>query len=108
MAFNIWKIGLHIQQHEVLAVAIVREASGWYLQRWWRIPLTPQVIVDGHIREPEQLVAALLPWSRELPRRHHIHLSFPANRTLQKKVSSSDNDVTRARANRMVVWFDGA
>ncbi|KPR44770.1 DNA utilization protein HofM, partial [Citrobacter freundii] len=56
MAFNIWKIGLHIQQHEVLAVAIVREASGWYLQRWWRIPLTPQVIVDGHIREPEQLV----------------------------------------------------
>lgn len=50
MAFNIWKIGLHIQQHEVLAVAIVREASGWYLQRWWRIPLTPQVIVDGHIR----------------------------------------------------------
>ncbi|CDL41361.1 Type IV pilus biogenesis protein PilM [Citrobacter freundii] len=84
MAFNIWKIGLHIQQHEVLAVAIVREASGWYLQRWWRIPLTPQVIVDGHIREPEQLVAALLSWSRELPRRHHIHLSFPANRTLQK------------------------
>lgn len=64
MAFNIWKIGLHIQQHEVLAVAIVREASGWYLQRWWRIPLTPQVVVDGHIREPEQLVAALLPWSR--------------------------------------------
>lgn len=64
MAFNIWKIGLHIQQHEALAVAIVREASGWYLQRWWRIPLTPQAIVDGHIREPEQLVAALLPWSR--------------------------------------------
>ncbi|MBU5386878.1 DNA utilization protein HofM [Citrobacter cronae] len=85
MAFNIWKIGLHIQQHEALAVAVVRDASGWFLQRWWRMPLAPQVIVDGHIREPEQLVATLLPWSRELPRRHHIYLSFPANRTLQKK-----------------------
>lgn len=107
MAFNIWKIGLHIQQHEALAVAVVHDASGWFLQRWWRIPLTPQVIVDGHIREPEQLVAALLPWSRELPRRHHIHLSFPANRTLQK-VPSSGNDAARAGASRMVIRFDGA
>lgn len=39
MAFNIWQIGLHIQQHEVLAVAVVRDASGWFLQRWWRLPL---------------------------------------------------------------------
>lgn len=107
MAFNIWKIGLHIQQHEVLAVAIVREASGWYLQRWWRIPLTPQVIVDGYIREPEQLVAALLSWSRELlADTIFISLFPPTGR--YKKVSSSDNDVTRARANRMVVRFDGA
>lgn len=106
MAFNIWKIGLHIQQHEVLAVAIVREASGWYLQRWWRIPLTPQVIVDGHIREPEQLVAATVvesgapsptPYSSLFSRQQDV-----------TKVSSSDNDVTRARANRMVVRFDGA
>lgn len=85
MAFNIWKVGLHIQQDEALAVAIVRDTSGWILQRWWRLPLAQQIIVDGHIREPEQLAAVLLPWSRELPRRHHIHLSFPANRTLQKK-----------------------
>lgn len=86
MAFRIWKIGLHIQQHDALAVAIVRDASGWVLQRWWRMPLAHQVVVDGHIREPEQLTAVLLPWSRELPHRHHIHLSFPANRTLQKKL----------------------
>lgn len=25
MAFNIWKIGLHIQQHEALAVAVVHD-----------------------------------------------------------------------------------
>ena len=105
MAFNIWKIGLHIQQHEALAVAIVREASGWYLQRWWRIPLTPQVIVDGHIREPEQLVTALLPWSRELPRRHHIHLSFPANRTLQKKFP---RPTMTLREPEQTAWLSGS
>lgn len=105
MAFSIWKIGLHIQQHDVLAVAVVRGASGWYLQRWWRMPLAPQVIVDGHIREPEQLTAALLPWSRELPRRHHIHLSFPANRTLQKRVP---RPAMTLREPEQTAWLSGA
>lgn len=105
MAFNIWKIGLHIQQHEALAVAAVHDASGWFLQRWWRIPLTSQVIVDGHIRESEQLVAALLPWSRELPRRHHIHLSFPANRTLQKKYPRPEMTL---REPEQTAWLSGS
>lgn len=105
MAFNIWKIGLHIQQHEALAVAVVRDATGWFLQRWWRVPLAPQVIVDGHIREPEQLVAALLSWSRELPRRHHIHLSFPANRTLQKKFP---RPAMSLREPEQTAWLSGS
>lgn len=79
--------------------------QGWYLQRWWRIPLTPQAIVDGHIREPEQLVAALLPWSRELPRRHHIHLSFPANRTLQKKFH---RPTMTLREPEQTAWLSGS
>ena len=105
MAFNIWKIGLHIQQHEVLAVAIVREASGWYLQRWWRIPLTPQVVVDGHIREPGRRATAVEPGA---PSPTPYSSLFSRQQDVTKKVSSSDNDVTRARANRMVVRFDGA
>lgn len=39
MAFKTWQIGLHIQQHEALAIAVIRGASGWSLQRWWRLPL---------------------------------------------------------------------
>ncbi len=38
MAFRFWQIGLHIQQHEALAVAVVRGASGWSLQRWRNVP----------------------------------------------------------------------
>lgn len=105
MAFRIWKIGLHIQQHDALAVAIVRDASGWVLQRWWRMPLAHQVVVDGHIREPEQLTAVLLPWSRELPHRHHIHLSFPANRTLQKKLP---RPAMTLREPEQTAWLSGA
>ena len=105
MAFRIWKIGLHIQQHDVLAVAIVRDASGWLLQRWWRMPLAHQVVVDGLIREPEQLTAVLLPWSRELPHRHHIHLSFPANRTLQKKLH---RPAMTLREPEQTAWLSGA
>jgi len=84
MAFRIWQIGLHIQQREALAVAVVRGASGWSLQRWWRIPLAPQIIHEGRIRDPEQLAGVLRVWSRELPQRHQVHLSFPSSRTRQK------------------------
>lgn len=104
MAFNIWQIGLHIQQHEVLAVAVVRDASGWFLQRWWRLPLANQTIADGHIRAPEQLSKVLLPWSRELPRRHHIHLSFPAHRTLQK----DPRPVMTLREPEQTAWLSGS
>ena len=39
MAFKIWQIGLHLQQQEAVAVAIVRGAKECFLQRWWRLPL---------------------------------------------------------------------
>lgn len=47
MAFKTWQIGLHIQQQEALAVAIVRGASGWSLQRWWRLPLMNVSTAEG-------------------------------------------------------------
>lgn len=75
MAFKIWQIGLHLQQQEAVAVAIVRGAKECFLQRWWRLPLENDIIKDGRIVDAQQLAKTLLPWSRELPQRHHI--SFP-------------------------------
>ena len=70
------KIGLHLQQQ--------RSGSGWVtreqrmlLQRWWRLPLENDIIKDGRIVDAQQLAKTLLPWSRELPQRHHIMLAFP-------------------------------
>ena len=50
-------------------------------------------------------VAALLSWSRELPRRHHIHLSFPANRTLQKKFP---RPTMTLREPEQTAWLSGS
>ncbi len=83
MAFKIWQIGLHLQQQEAVAVAIVR-AQRMLLQRWWRLPLAHDIIKDGRIVDAQRLANTLLPWSRELPQRHHIMLAFPASRTLQR------------------------
>lgn len=84
MAFKIWQIGLHLQQQEAAAVAIVRGAKECFLQRWWRLPLENDIIKDGRIVDAQRLAKTLLPWSRELPQRHHIMLAFPASRTLQR------------------------
>lgn len=84
MAFKTWQIGLHLQQQEAVAVAIVRGAKECFLQRWWRLPLATDIIKDGRIIDAERLTKTLLPWSRELPHRHHIMLAFPASRTLQR------------------------
>lgn len=105
MAFRFWQIGLHIQPREALAVAVVRGASGWYLQRWWRMPLAQQTIKDGHIHDPEQLAGMLQSWSRELPQRHHIHLSFPSSRTRQKAFSRPSMSL---REREQSAWLTGA
>lgn len=77
MAFKTWQIGLHIQQHEALAIAVIRGASGLSLQRWWRLPLMNASTAEGTIPDPQSLAHVLRPWSRELPLRHRIYLSFP-------------------------------
>ena len=88
MAFKIWQIGLHLQQQEAVAVAIVRGAKECFLQRWWRLPLENDIIKDGRIVDAQQLAKTLLPWSRELPQRHHIMLAFPASWRITAVISA--------------------
>ena len=86
MAFKTWQTGVHIQQDRVLIVALVRERLSWCLRRWWAIPLTEGIILDGKICQPEQLLDALRGWRRTLPHQHRVFLSFPAARTLQRSL----------------------
>ncbi len=103
MAFKIWQIGLHLQQQEAVAVAIVRGAKECFLQRWWRLPLENDIIKDGRIVDAQQLAKTLLPWSRELPQRHHIMLAFPASHIAA--VTPAPVDVPGER--EQTAWLSG-
>jgi len=96
MAFKTWHTGVHIQQDKVLAVALVREKSGWGLRRWWQLSLAAGIIRDGQILQPEQLAAALREWRQLLPHQHQIFLAFPA-----AHASTPFHDPARQRTDRL-------
>lgn len=64
MAFKIWQIGLHLQQQEAVAVAIVRGTKECFLQRWWRLPLENDIIKDGRIVDAQRLANVVTVESR--------------------------------------------
>jgi len=105
MAFKTWHTGLHIQQDRMLAVALVRQRSGWGLRRWWAIPLAPGIIRDGQILQPERLAKDLREWRKTLPHHHHIHLAFPAIRTFQKTLA---RPALTLRESERAAWIGSA
>ena len=95
MAFKIWQIGLHLQQQEAVAVAIVRGAKECFLQRWWRLPLENDIIKDGRIVDAQQLAKTLLPWSREPVSYTHLTKDIGVQSTLNQECQRSVDDVRR-------------
>lgn len=83
MAFKCWQLGLHLQQDTVYIVALQHARCGWALKRWWQLPLPAANPTE---KADEALIAALMPWRRQLPRQHTVSIAFPANRTLQKRL----------------------
>ncbi len=101
MAFKTRQIGLHIQQHEALAIAVIRGASGWSLQRWWRLPLMNASTAEGTIPDPQSLAHVLRP--RAVSCRYvTVFISFPANRTLQR---AFPHPPMRLREREQVAWL---
>ncbi|WP_312981907.1 hypothetical protein [Atlantibacter sp.] len=84
MVSRVWKIGLHIQQDGVRAVAVQRRRGGWQLKKWWYFPLVTATDNHGVIISSEPLIQALHTLRAELPAQHHVRVAFPARRTLQR------------------------
>lgn len=93
MAFRNWQIGLHLQQQEAVAVAIVRSAKECLLHRWVRLPLENDIIKDGRIVDVQRLANTLLPWSRE--RRASSHYVGVSRQSHITAVISTPVDVPR-------------
>lgn len=77
MAYRIWRVGLHIQHHAMVCIALQRGRSGWALQRWWREE-------SADAQSDEGRIATLRRWRREMPLRHRVAMALPAAGTLQK------------------------
>lgn len=90
MASRVWKMGLHIQQDGVRAVALQRRREGWQLNKWWYFPVVNAVDHNGLIGDGEPLMTTLQALRAELPSQHHLRIAFPARRTLQRTLPLPD------------------
>lgn len=95
MAYRHWYIGLHLQHNAFVSVALQKTRNGWALQRWWRRPLPGE-------SAPQERVAQLQRWRRELPLSHSIALSVPAGQTLQKTLPVPSLPMNGAEAEHWV------
>lgn len=102
MAFKCWQLGLHLQQDTVYIVALQRTRCGWALKRWWQLPLPAAISPEP---TDEALIAALMPWRRQLPWQHTVSIAFPANRTLQKTLPRA---AMTLRENEQKQWLASA
>ena len=93
MMFPGWQIGLDIQREGVRAVAVQWHRQGWQLRHWWHFPFAVPMFGDNIFSQPDVLFRALEGWWKQLPNRHKLRVSFPAQRTLQRKISAPDYDI---------------
>lgn len=105
MAFRLWQTGIHIQQEQVVIIALERVRNRWSLRRWWCIPLASGIVRQGQIMEPQGLADALRDWRRELPIQHRVHIAFPVGRTLQKTLP---RPALRLRESEQAEWIAGS
>lgn len=82
MTLQRWKIGLHVQNNSIRAVALILRRGGWKLCRHWQIP----VVQTGFYHQPDPLIHALTRWRNSLPLRHEVRLGFCAARTVQRQL----------------------
>lgn len=84
MVSRIWKIGVHIQDDGVRAVAVQRRREGWQLRKWWYFSLAAATDNHGVTISSAPLIEVLQKLRAELPAQHHLRVAFPARRTLQR------------------------
>lgn len=84
MFSQVWQVGLDIQSYGIRALAVQRRRHGWQLRHWWQQVLSVPILREGHIEEPDRLVAALKQWRTQLPRNISLRIALPAQRVLQQ------------------------
>lgn len=90
MPFQRWQVGLDIQDSSVRALALQRMRQGWQLRHWWASALSPGVMQEGRIQQPQHLSTLLMQWRRQLPRSISLRIAFPVQLVLQHSIGAPD------------------
>jgi len=91
-----WQIGLDIQKEGVRAIAVQKCRQGWQLRHWWHLPFPSDAYTDPILSQPDVLLDVLDSWRKQLPCRYRLSVSFPAQRTFQRKVAIPDENLCEA------------
>ncbi|XEH07243.1 pilus assembly protein PilM [Edwardsiella tarda] len=74
-----WLLGIDIQPHQLIAVALVRRRDGDQLRGWWHFPLRGEATPT---RFPADLPQALSALRARLPRRLSVRTAFPVEQAI--------------------------
>ncbi|KAA8996374.1 pilus assembly protein HofM [Affinibrenneria salicis] len=90
MAYQIWRVGLDIQNGCLRALAVQRRRYGWQLRQWWQLRLPDDTLRGGSLHYPDRLCEVLLHWRKQLPRAISLRVGFPVQRILQQNMPLPD------------------
>jgi len=96
MLYSGWQIGLDIQAEGIRAVALQWHRQGWQLRHWWHLPLALVANRRGILPQPAALREGLCTVRKQLPYRHRLRVSYPAQMTRQQKFSAPDASLSEA------------
>ncbi len=86
MAFQIWQVGLDIQNGQICALSVQRRRNGWQLRHWWQHALPQDTLRNGLVQRSELLIVLLRQWRKRLPQRISLRLGFPPQLIMQHRL----------------------
>src|SRR5471030_117377 len=88
MAFDLWQVGLAIENGSLCALALQPRRHGWQLRHWWQHRLSDPG--GGSDAPPTGLRDVLRSWRRQLPRSISLRVSLPMHLITQRRMAAPD------------------
>ncbi|AOV95675.1 pilus assembly protein PilM [Edwardsiella hoshinae] len=93
MGCSRWSLGIDIQPHQLMAVALARRRDGFQLRGWWRFPL----LGADPVRLPADLPQVLSALRTRLPHRLSVRAAFPVEQAIRHTLPGSGQKLTPAQ-----------
>ncbi|MEA9390899.1 pilus assembly protein HofM [Acerihabitans sp. TG2] len=90
MAFDLWQVGLAIENGSLCALALQPRRHGWQLRHWWQYRLPDIWPADCPTAPSGGLWDVLRLWRRQLPRSMSLRVSLPMHLIAQRRMAAPD------------------